>query len=216
MGVGAVSVLVVAVIALSLALGVGLARYGGELPLIGPFIGDSQPTTTNTPVSVEEIQALNQLATVRWVGSVVVTQEAAPGRTQQLADLFGVDASALTGESVIVTATGEVEAGVNLEDLQPADLQVAESGESVTIRLPEPEILSSGLDEEGTGVYDRDRGVFVYRGDDTLIEDARREAEDEILAAAEESEILDQARVNAEDSIRAFVTSLGFDEVRFV
>jgi hypothetical protein len=125
-----------------------------------------------------------------------------------------LDTSGLTGESVIVTATGQVEAGVDLEQLRPEDVQV--QGDTVTIRLPEPQILSSSLDEERTGLYDRDRGIFVYRGDDTLVEDARREAVVEITRAAKESDILEQARRNAEESIRTFVTSLGFEEVRFV
>jgi hypothetical protein len=44
----------------------------------------------------------------------------------------------------------------------------------------------------------------------------RREAEAEITATAEENGILTYAGSNAEDSIRAFVTTLGFDEVEFV
>jgi hypothetical protein len=40
-------------------------------------------------------------------------------------------------------------------------------------------------------------------------------AVDEIGNIAEESDILAQANTNAEDSIRAFVTTLGFEEVRF-
>jgi hypothetical protein len=213
-GAGTVVMLVTTIVLLSAAIGVGLARFGSELPLIGTFIGEPEATTT-TPVAVEDIQALNQLATVRWIGSVVVTQEAEPGLVQRLAESWiGVDTSGLTGESVIVTATGQVEAGVDLEQLRPEDVQVR--GETVTIRLPEPQILSSSLDEERTGLYDRDRGIFVYRGDDTLVEDARREAVVEITRAAEESDILEQARRNAEESIRTFVTSLGFEEVRFV
>ncbi|MGH3090139.1 MAG: DUF4230 domain-containing protein [Rubrobacteraceae bacterium] len=203
---------VLAALALAVVLGVGLARYGQELPVIGPIISGPD-TTTTTPVSVEGIQDLNHLATVRRVGSVVVTEEAEPGRIQSLADSVGIDTSGLTGESVIVTATGEVEAGVDLEELREEDVRV--NGDTVAIDLPEPEILSASLDEERTGVYDRDRGIFVYRGDDTLMEDARREAVAEVEDAAEESDILAQANSNAEDSIRAFVETLGFEEVRF-
>jgi hypothetical protein len=39
---------------------------------------------------------------------------------------------------------------------------------------------------------------------------------DKIEAAARDEEILAQAELNAEKSIRAFVTSLGFEEVEFV
>jgi len=89
------------------------------------------------------------------------------------------------------------------------------AGESVTIRLPEPEILDSSLDEENTRVYDRDYSLLNLRPDDELVESARAEAEEKFLAAARENDILDQAETNAEDSIRAFVTTLGFEEVRF-
>jgi hypothetical protein len=107
---------------------------------------------------------------------------------------------------------GEVEAGVDLANLGPDDVEV--DGEKVTIRLPEPEILSSSLDEEKTAVYDRDKWFFL-RTDDALVEEARREAETEITTTARENGILDYAKSNAEDGLRAFVTTLGFDEVEF-
>jgi hypothetical protein len=197
---------------LAAALGIGLARYGGELPIVGPIFGGPD-TTTTSEVSVVDIQNLENLTTIRWIGQVVVTEEAEPGRIESLADNFGVDTSAFTGESVIVLANGEVEAGVNLEELGENDVRVNE--DTVTINLPEPEIFSSSLDEGRTGVYDRDRGIFVYRGDDSLIEDARLEAVGEIENAAEESDILAQANTNAEDTIHAFVEALGFEEVNF-
>jgi hypothetical protein len=43
-------------------------------------------------------------------------------------------------------------------------------GETVTIRLPEPEILSVSLDEQATGVYDRYFGPINLRPDDELVE----------------------------------------------
>jgi len=43
----------------------------------------------------------------------------------------------------------------------------------------------------------------------------RGKAEEKVEAAARDNGVLDQAENNAEDSIRAFVKSLGFREVRF-
>jgi hypothetical protein len=88
--------------------------------------------------------------------------------------------------------------------------------ETVTIRLPEPEILSTGLDEEETRIYDRDFGLLNIHPDDALVEEARDVAVDKIEAAARDEEILTQAGQNAENSVRAFVTSLGFEQVEFV
>ena len=102
---------------------------------------------------------------------------------------------------------------MNLADLEGDDVRV--DGKTVTIRLPEPEILSVSLDEEKTRVYDRDFGPLNLRPDDDLVEEARAAAVSEIEEAARDEDILDQAEQNAENGIRAFVTTLGFEEVRF-
>ena len=90
------------------------------------------------------------------------------------------------------------------------------NGEKVTIRLPAPEILSARLNQERTAVYDRDQGLLRLRPDDAMMGEARRDAEEEITVTARENGILDYARENAEESIRTFVESLGFEEVEFV
>ncbi|HET6659834.1 MAG TPA: DUF4230 domain-containing protein [Rubrobacter sp.] len=201
-GLGTTLVLALVIVVLGVALGVGLARYGSLLPIVGPLLGEKPPRTTTGPVVVEGIQELDQLATVRWTESVPVTRESGGDIVDRL----------FSGEKVIVIATGNVEAGVDLGDIQKDDVSV--SGDTVTIDLPEPEILSSSLDEEKTRVYDRDFSPLNVRPDDDLVEMARLRAVEKIEAAAREHKILETAERNAEDSIRAFVTTLGFDEVR--
>ena len=85
----------------------------------------------------------------------------------------------------------------------------------MTIRLPEPEILSVSLDEQATGVYDRYFGPLNFRPDDELVEQTRAAAVERVEEIARGEDLLDQAEQSSEDSIRAFVTSLGFEEVRF-
>lgn len=201
-GLGTTLVLALVIVVLGVALGAGLARYGSLLPIVGPLLGEKPPRTTTGPVVVEGIQELDQLATVRWTESVPVTRESGGDIVDRL----------FSGEKVIVIATGNVEAGVDLGDIQKDDVSV--SGDTVTIDLPEPEILSSSLDEEKTRVYDRDFSPLNVRPDDDLVEMARLRAVEKIEAAAREHKILETAERNAEDSIRAFVTTLGFDEVR--
>jgi hypothetical protein len=185
------------------ALGIGVARYGSALPVVGPLLGEKPPRTTTGPVVVEGIQELDQLAAVRWPESVPVTRESG-------GDILD---RPFSGEKVLVIATGNVEAGVNLGDVHKNDVSV--SGDAVTIDLPEPEILSASLDEEKTRVYDRDFSPLNVRPDDDLVEKARLRAVEKIKDAARENKILDTAEQNAQDSIRAFVSTLGFDRVRF-
>jgi hypothetical protein len=173
------------------------------LPIVGPLLGEKPPRTTTGPVVVEGIQELDQLATVRWTESVPVTRETGGDFLDRLFD----------GERVLVIATGEVEAGVDLGDIGKEDVSV--NSDTVTIDLPEPQILSASLDEEKTRVYDRDFSPLNVRPDDDLVEEARLQAVKKIRDAARENEILVTAEHNAEDSVRAFVTTLGFEEFRF-
>ena len=205
-GFGTTLALAFVIVVLGVGLGVVLStqRFMERLPVIGPLFFEEEPAQTTTgPVVVEGIHDLDRLATVRWKESVIVTRESGGTELEQL----------VSGEKVLLVAAGDVEAGVDLADLSREDVKV--EGETVTIRLPEPEILSVSLDEEQTRVYDRDYSLLNLHPDDDLVEEARGAAVDRIEQAARDENILDQAEQNAEDSIRAFVTTLGFEEVRF-
>lgn len=195
--------LAASIVVISVVVGVGLARYGSNLPVVGWLFGEGQSQTTTSPVVVEDIQKLDQLDTVRMTQSVVITRETGGNELRRF----------LTGEEVLLVAVGEIEAGVNLSSLAEEDVQVEE--DIVTLQLPEPEISSVSLDEERTRVYDRDQGILNLRPDDTLVEEARLEAEDELLVAARQNDILSTAERNSEDTIRTFLTTLGYEEVRF-
>lgn len=204
-GLGTTLVLAVLFMVLAVAAAIGLARYGERIPWLSPLLG--KPTQTTGTVVVQDIQRLNELATVKWTQQVIVEEEGneAIWRTY-LPDL-------LSGEKVLLVAVGDVQAGVNLDELGEDDVRVEE--ERVTIDLPEARVLSAGLDEDKTKLYSRERGLIDFRGDDTLIEEARRDAVDEIRTAAENNGIIEQAQTNAEDSIRAFLTTLGYEDVVF-
>jgi len=204
LGITVVLAFVIAVLGVGLGAALSTQSFMERVPVIGPLLFQEQPAQTTTgPVVVEGIQDLNQLATVRWRESVIVTRESGGTELERF----------LVGEKVLLVATGDVEAGVDLASLGRDDVRV--DGETVTIRLPEPEILSTSLDEDKTDVYDRDFGPLNLQPDDDLVEQARAAAVDRIEQAARDEDILDQAEQNAEDSIRAFVTSLGFEDVRF-
>ncbi len=200
---GTTLVLALIIVVLAIGIGLGLSRYGYRLPVVGWFFEVPVQTTTS-PVVVEGIQKLDQLATVRFNESVIVTKESGGDGIRQL----------LTGEELVLVASGDVEAGIDLSTLDQNDVRVDDK--SVTIDLPEPRILSVSIDERETRVYDRDLGLMPrINPSDDLVEEARDEAQDKLREAAGENDILDYAERNAEDSIRAFVTTLGFREVRF-
>ena len=198
-------VLALVIVVLSIGIGVGISRFdfAERMPLIGPLLQERPARTTTSPVVVEGVRGLDRLATVRVTESIIVTRESGGDFFERL----------FSGEKVLLVASGDVEAGVDLSEIGENDVVVRE--ETVTIRLPEPEVLSASLDEENTRVYDRDYSPLNVRPDDDLVEEARAAAEERLEAAARENDILDTAETNAERSIRAFVTTLGFEEVRF-
>jgi post-segregation antitoxin (ccd killing protein) len=198
-------VLALVIVVLSVGLGIGISRFdfAERMPLIGPLLQERPVRTTTSPVVVEGVRELDQLATVRWRESIVVTRASGGDFLDRL----------FSGEEVLLVASGNVDAGVDLSEIGEDDVRVR--GETVTFDLPEPEVLSASLDEEKTRVYDRDYSPLNVRPDDDLVEEARARAEERIEEAARENGILQTAETNAEDSIRAFVQTLGFREVRF-
>jgi hypothetical protein len=202
---GTTLVLAFVIVCVSVGLGVGISRFDfmRAVPILGPLLEEKPARTTTGPVVVEGVRELDQLATVRWTESVPVTRQSGGDVLDRL----------FSGEEVLVIATGEVEAGVDLSEIDRGDVRVED--DTVTMRLPEPEILSSSLDEEKTRVYDRDFSPLNVRPDDDLVEAARARAIEKVEETARENGILQTAETNAEDSIRAFVTTLGFKEVRF-
>src|SRR3712207_4270027 len=106
--------LALVMVVLAVALGLGIAWYGEGIPLIRSLLPERSVETTSTPVMVNSIQRLNELSTVRWTESLIITKETEGG---VLPDF-------LAGEKVLLVASGEVEAGVNLDELSRDDVRV--------------------------------------------------------------------------------------------
>ena len=82
------------------------------------------------------------------------------------------------------------------------------------VRMPEAEVFVTRLDNEKSYVYDRDTGLLTH-GDIHLETEARKMAEKELLNAALEDGILNQAQINAENYLARLLRGLGYPEVIF-
>jgi hypothetical protein len=82
------------------------------------------------------------------------------------------------------------------------------------VTLPDAEVFVATLNNDDSYVYDRTTGLF-RKSDPDLETDARQAAEAEILNAALEDGILEQAQVNAEAFIERLLNDLGYDIVIF-
>jgi hypothetical protein len=161
------------------------------------------PTIRPDPVTiVREVRSLARLETIQYTVEKVITAESGQGA-------FGF----LFGDRLLLVAHGSVIAGIDLASIGVDDVWYDDVG-ILHLRLPAAEVLVARLDNEQTYVYDRSTGLLT-RGNITLEAAARRAAEAEIRRGALEDGILDQAQINAENFLRSFLGSLGFDKVIF-
>jgi hypothetical protein len=163
------------------------------------------PTPTIRPdpvVIVREVRALARLETIQYTVERVIIAETGQGP-------FGF----LFGDRLLLVAHGVVIAGVDLEQLQPADVEFDDLGR-VYLTLPEAEVFVATLDNDKSYVYDRDTGLLT-RGNVQLEAEARRAAEASIRQAALEDGILEQARVNAENYLYGLLRTLGYSDIVF-
>jgi hypothetical protein len=161
------------------------------------------PTIIPDPVTIiNEVQSLARLETIRYTVEKVVTAEVNQG---VLGPLFG--------DRLLFVAHGYIIAGIDMSKIKPEDLWLV--GEMLNVRLPATEVLVATLDNDKSYVYDRETGLFAH-GDPTLETQVRQVAEQEILKAATEEGILDQATTNAQTYLRWFFETLGYKQINFV
>lgn len=189
------------VVAASLNTARDVAQPVGDL--VQRLASPATPVILPDPVLiVNEVRDLARLETASITMEKIVRAE----RGQDV--LWGA-----LGETLIFVAHGEVIAGVDLAQMQEADVQVVDPV-TVMVHLPPAEIFNVILDNDRSYVADRDTGLFT-RADPQLESEVRRAAQRELETAAEESEILDLANENAQNYMRGFLQNLGFENITF-
>ena len=161
------------------------------------------PTIIPDPVTyINEIRALARLETIQYSIEKVITGEMGGGTF----DTF-------FGDKILFVGHGTVIAGIDMDKLQPEHMRY-ENG-VLTVNLPPAEIFIAALDNDKSYVYDRQTGILT-KPDPNLETLVRQKAEEEILKAALEDGILEQAQTNAEAYLLKFFNALGFPNTIFV
>ena len=164
---------------------------------------NSTPTILPDPVTIiKQISPLARLETIQYTLEKVITAEEGQ---ELIAELFG--------DRLLLVAHGTVIAGVDLSKITAQDLKIRDG--ILTVNLLEAEVFSASLDNDKTYVYDRDTGLF-RKADRDLETLARQAAEAEILKAAVDDGILDQAALNAQVFLERLLNDLGYSQVIFI
>jgi hypothetical protein len=165
----------------------------------------STPTPTPTPATlILRVRALSRLETIQYSMETIIEGGSDPGG---FLSFLG-----LGREKLVLIARGQVVAGIDFSLMEEDDIVV--NGQKVTLYLPPAEILFSRLDNQRTGVYEYEKGLFTRR-DIQLESELRARAEEELVRRAMEDGILTQAEANAKAYLLLLLHSLGFTEVEF-
>lgn len=196
-----------AMLLLGIVAGIGLWRSGEQfvtgikLALTPPEPEDTVDVRT---VVVQQVQGASELATALFTMEVVV-----PATSSRTIANYEIGKTTL-----IYVAQGEVRAGVDLSAISPADVQA--NDETLRVMLPSPTILDTKIDVNESKVYDYNRG-FLGLGPDRapeLQDKAQEAALDQVIVAACEQGILQQASDRAELVVGQLLQNTGYETVQ--
>ena len=138
---------------------------------------------TNHNVVLQEITSMGKLELVRYNFRDVVEQE--------------LVRDYLPNSKALLVVQGEAIGCLDLTKMTVAD--VAESADSLMVRLPEPELCLARVDHEKSKVYNTE---FALNDEALLIDQAFKKAEGQVRQSALDMGILEQTRQNAEKMLR--------------
>lgn len=196
-----VTVLLVTLAAVGFGIVVGLKSLRPGNPLQERTVDRSQPALLKSLTDLAELHA-------------------AEGRYQVLVDVekdTKLIPSMLKGIRVVYSATGSVDALVDLSAIGPGSVRV--EGTTVHVTVPAVRLAEPALDLEQSRVVSRDRGLLDRIGSAVGEE---RNPDQQLLvlaegkvgrAATEDTQLRERAEANARSTIATLVRSLGFTDV---
>ncbi len=110
---------------------------------------------------------------------------------------------------VIVTMT----AGIDMSVIKDADIAV--SGETVTVKLPAPQVLR--VEHKGQVVSLNKELFSGFSSNKNLLDQIQEEGRKRVVKTVlEQGKLMKEARVNAEDNLRQLILQFGYKNVVFV
>jgi hypothetical protein len=115
-------------------------------------------------------------------------------------------------DAILLVASGNIVAGVDLSSLKESDFELDESKHSARVTLPSSTVFSARLDNDRTYIYRRDTDVLAERRE-SLETRARQEAEKALLDAAHQEGIVRRSNDSVRRTVESLVKSLGYRDV---
>jgi hypothetical protein len=120
----------------------------------------------------------------------------------------------LSPERIIMVAVGNVEAGIDLTQIQDEDIVI--DGTSVSIILPPAHITSVELLPNESEIFDSNRGWLLSEYDGLELEAMNKARSQLEFWAIDRVNLLEQAETEAVDQLETFLQKLGFQQIEIV
>ncbi|MBC8161328.1 MAG: DUF4230 domain-containing protein, partial [Roseiflexaceae bacterium] len=192
----------------ALALVLAPPLLGSVIPNVDVPAAIGQALATPTPTMIDRGGTILQMRDL----SRIETQQFSAERVVEAQIARGNLTDHLFGDKLLLIARGTVIAGVDMEKIGDQDVTISPDGTRITVNLPPSEIFIRALDNDQTSIYSRTTGLFANQ-DPELETLARQNGEQEILAAACESGVMQKAADGAERTLMQFLTIAGFESV---
>jgi hypothetical protein len=181
---GALGCLVILMIPFVVAVIAGTTTVNSIIENAREIFSSEPVITISANTVLDRVQTMSQLTTVRYNYSSMVTTE------RDMPELL----STLYGDRQVMVAVGHVNAGINLQQLTPDDITI--DGDTLTLRLPPPQLQDCFLNEQQSYVVSRDTGLFASPATNMDVE-ARRYAVRQFRDMALEAGILDEVQTQS-------------------
>ncbi len=196
-----VTVLLVTLAAVGFGLVLGLKTLRPANPLREETVDRSSPALLKSLTDLAELHA-------------------AEGRYQVLVDIekdTRYVPSAVKGNRTVYSATGSVDALVDMSAIGPGEIRV--EGSTVHVTVPAVRLDDPALDLAASRVLSRDRGLLDRIG--SVVGDERNPDQQLLVlaqgkvgrAAAEDAQLRQRAEANTRTTIASLIRSLGFADV---
>lgn len=174
----------------------------------GKWFGNTEEEPVETvshQTILQEVESLGRLELVRYNFKELIELNE---KNRPYLGVFDVPDS-----RVVVISQGEAVGCIDLTKIREQDVRL--QGDTVLVRLPEPELCYYKLDMENTRIYSIEKQVY-FKKESELAQKALRLAERQMRDAALKSGILEQTRRNAETMLRPLLENVGGRHVIFL
>ncbi|SOD93209.1 DUF4230 domain-containing protein [Spirosoma fluviale] len=149
---------------------------------------------TTQSIVLKEVKALGKLELVKYTFKDIVEHEQV--------NTF------LPNANAILIIEGEATGCIDLTQISLSDIVTA--GDSITVKLPQPELCTWKINHDRSRVYDT---RFSFLNEAQLVSDAYRKAEGQVKQSALTGGILDQTRQNANQMLRPLLERISGKKV---